>query len=532
MAPRAKVSRLVLLAGVLLASGCDGFFHDAAPPAPAELALTTAFSTAGPVLSPELAAAFDQTNRVGIRVVVVETGEVLVDEFQSVVPEEEGIRLQLRIDLPEPRVQVRVFVALFRDSQLLFEGNFVTELVQGQAAGGEVPLVPRPARLNVNGPTLLDRLQQSVQLEAELLMATGDPIPDAGFNWVALDPTVVAVNGAGVATSVSEGEGRVVAVSQGLADTLSIRVAATVASVEVTPPEAQVAPGEQAAFQAVVRDEGGSVLSRTVAWSTSNAAVASITQAGVATGSVPGEVQVRAAVGPVAGTAVLRVLPPPPSVTTGEATGVSANGATLQGTANPSGSPAEAWFEFGTSSTLATFESTARVSVGSGTSPVSFQEFVGSLEPETTVYFRAAAGNAGGEARGIIRSFTTPSLRPPFAPTGLNVEARVNSSESFLGFLLTWNDNSNNEDHFEVERQAWAENGYSLLQIVPANVSDAFDADQEEVDGFYYSQYRVRACNVAGCSNYSNIATGYYSPFEGGGYYREEAPRAGARGTP
>ncbi len=520
MVPRAKVSRLVLLAGALLASGCDGFFHDPAPPAPAELALTTAFSTDGPLLSPELAAAFDQTNRVGIRVVVVETGEVLVDEFQSVVPDEEGIRLQLRVDLPEPRVQVRVFVALFRDSQLLFEGNFVTELVQGQAAGGEVPLVPRPARLNVTGPTLLERLQQSVQLEAELLMATGDPIPDAGFTWVALDPSVVAVNGAGVATSVSEGEGRVVAVSQGLADTLAIRVAATVASVEVTPPEAEVAPGGQAAFQAVARDEGGSPLQRTVAWSTSNGAVASITQAGVASGLVPGEVQVRAAVGAVAGTALLRVLPPPPSVTTGEATGVTATGATLLGTANPSGSRTDAWFEFGTSSTLATFESTARVSVGSGTTPVSFQEFVGSLEPETTVYYRAAAGNSGGEARGAIRSFTTPSLRPPLAPTGLDVEARVNSSESFLGFLLTWNDNSNNEERFEVEKRFGGENQFSLLQVTPANISDAFDAD---VEVFEFYEYRVRACNVAGCSNYSNIASGYYDPF-GGGYYREGPP--------
>lgn len=533
MASRKWISRGVLLLAALTASGCDGFFHDAAPAAPAELALTTALSTTGPLPNPALAPVFDQTNRVRVRVIVEETGVVLADEVQSASPDTEGIRLQLRIDLPETRLRVRVEVELFRDSQLLFQGSFVTELVRGQAAGGEVPLTPRPAQLRISGPDRIEVLQQSVQLTAELLMATGDPIPDASFTWTPLDPSVVSVNSAGLATAVSEGQGRIVAVSQGLADTVTIAVQATVASVEVSPSLATVPPGGQATFQAVVRDQGGNPLVRTVTWSTSNPAVASITSAGVATAGLAGETQVRAAVGTVVGTAVLRVLPPVPSVTTGGTSGVTGSGANLMATINPSGSQTQAWFEFSTSETLATFESTTRLGIGSGTQPVSFQQFVGNLQPQTTVYYRAAAENAGGLGRGEILSFTTPVLQVPFAPSGLTMQAQTTSFGNFIGFLVSWNDNSNNEDRFELQRRQ-SENNFTLLQTLPASVAEAFDGDVEAsyCEGmfcFYEAEYRVRACNAAGCSPYSSSVWGYYDDFFGG-YFRENTPASGRSG--
>lgn len=528
MAPRMAASRLLLLLATMLAAGCDGFFHDPAPPQPAGLALTTAFSTGGPLLNPALAAAFDQTNRVRVRVTVEETGVVLVDEIQSVTPDDEGILLQLRIDLPADRLRVRVEVGLFRDSQLLFEGSFVTELVRGQAAGGEVPLVPRPAELEVSGPALIDRLQQSVQLSAELRMATGDVITDATFTWIALNPGIVSVNATtGLATALSEGQARVAAVSQGLADTLTINVQATVTSVTVAPATASVAPGGQVTFQATARDAGGSPLVRTVAWSTSNPAVATITQGGVATAGVAGTTQVRAAVGSVVGTAVLMVTPPAPAVTTGGTQGVSGSGATLLGTVNPSGSSAEAWFEFGTTASLSSFESTTRTAVGSGTQPVSFQQFVGNLQPQTTVYYRAAAENAGGLARGEIRSFTTPMVLPPLAPTDLRAEPRTASSESLLGFLLTWADNSADESRFELERESvYEETGFALVDLIPANQTDYFDPD---VQAFYLYRYRVRACNAAGCSRFSNVASLYYDGSQSG-YFGQGAPASGRSG--
>ena len=46
--------------------------------------------------------------------------------------------------------------------------------------------------------------------------------------------------------------------------------------------------------------------------------------------------------------------PPTPVVVTGSATGITNVGATLNGTVNPNGLATEAWFEWGTSPTLAT----------------------------------------------------------------------------------------------------------------------------------------------------------------------------------
>lgn len=498
-----------LAVAVLFLTGCDAFFHDGPAPGPVEMALTTAFAQGGPAASPQLAAAFDRTNRVAFRVEVEETGQVLVEESRPVTPDGEGIRLRFRVDLPSDRIRVRVAVTLLLDSQILFQGAFVTELVRGRPAQGEVPLVPRASRLEASGPGVIDGLARSVQLSARLLMATGDVIPGASFTWVSLDPGIVTVNSAtGLATSVSEGTARVVALSQGVADTLTIRVEAVVASVEVVPAVASVVPGGQATFQAVARDSGGRPLIRSFVWSVSNPAVAAITPQGVATGIVVGETQVQARVGTVTGTALLRVAPPPPTVTTGDALNVSSFEATLTGTVNPRGAPAEAWFEFGSSPTLTTFQSTVRVSAGTGNQPVPFSRLVGNLQPRTTVYYRIAAANSGGESRGSIRSFVTEDLTIPLTPSNLAVEPIVDPlTEVFFGYRLSWASNGGSPERFELERRIYFENNFTLLQIVSAPLTDAADLTASLGSQYYY---RVRACNAAGCSGYAGPVCAYY----------------------
>ncbi len=99
----------------------------------------------------------------------------------------------------------------------------------------------------------------------------------------------------------------------------------------------------------------------------------------------------------------------PPAVTTDPATAVAADSALLAGTADPNGSPTQAWFEWGTDPTLATFVTTTAQDVGSGGSAVPFVMAIRSLTPSTTYWYRAVASNAGGTTRGAILSFTTSS---------------------------------------------------------------------------------------------------------------------------
>src|SRR5207253_745424 len=80
--------------------------------------------------------------------------------------------------------------------------------------------------------------------------------------------------------------------------------------------------------------------------------------------------------------------------------------------ANPNGSSTSTWFEWGTSSTLASYSSTPTAQIGSGTTTISLSEDLSGLSPNTTYYFRIAASNSGETSRGSILSFTT---QPPVA---------------------------------------------------------------------------------------------------------------------
>lgn len=509
MSPRRRwipLSFLVLPA--LLLAGCSDLLHEGAGPAPVPLSVATAFAPAGPGLQAGLAEAFDRTNRVRVRVESEATGALLTEETLTVTPDAEGIRLRLNIDLgEEDRLRVLVSVVLLENDVVLFRGSFVTELVRGRPADGTVPLDPVPAQLVAGGPDRLTSLGETAQLSATLLMATGDPIPGATVTWTSLDQGVLEVSSSGVATAISEGTARVVARSQELSDTLTIQVAAVVTQVVVSPASASLQPGEQRLFVAQPRDARGNTLERSVDWSSSPTSVATVDGNGLVTAVAVGTAEIRAAVAGVVGTASVEVTAPAPAVETGAVAQVTPSSGEVTGTVNPLGFQTSAWFEFGSSETLSEFQRTVELSVGSGLEPVEFRQFIEDLPEESTVFYRIAARSVGGESRGEIRSFVTAANRPPRAPTGLRAQPFILSDESFGGFNLEWDVNSDNEDFFELERQASGENSFSLLAQPGPRENNFIDRFAEL--GFFYN-YRVRACNAAGCSSFSELFSVYY----------------------
>jgi hypothetical protein len=104
--------------------------------------------------------------------------------------------------------------------------------------------------------------------------------------------------------------------------------------------------------------------------------------------------------------------PPTPVVTTDNATGITNNGATLNGTVNPNGQATEAWFEWGTSPTLATFDNTTIQPFAAGTTVQAVTAPLTGLTFGTTYYFRLAASNASGVTKGAIGNFTTSTQIP------------------------------------------------------------------------------------------------------------------------
>jgi hypothetical protein len=108
--------------------------------------------------------------------------------------------------------------------------------------------------------------------------------------------------------------------------------------------------------------------------------------------------------------AVLSFLPGAvPTVTTLAATSIGASGATLNGNVNPNGLPTDAWFEWGTSPSLVTFNTSSAQALEAGTNPLSVTATLSGLSSGTTYYYRVAASNSTGSANGSIASFTTVS---------------------------------------------------------------------------------------------------------------------------
>jgi len=97
-----------------------------------------------------------------------------------------------------------------------------------------------------------------------------------------------------------------------------------------------------------------------------------------------------------------------PTATTNAATSVTATGATLNGTHNTRGLSGTVYFQYGTSSTLAT-STTVGSATATSSSATSKTQAITGLTPGTTYYFRIVAVTDGGTTYGSILNFTTPT---------------------------------------------------------------------------------------------------------------------------
>jgi hypothetical protein len=132
--------------------------------------------------------------------------------------------------------------------------------------------------------------------------------------------------------------------------------------------------------------------------------------------------------------------------------------------------------------------------IASGLSATTYTD--GSLQNGKTYFYVVTAVNAGGESPASTEASATPQ-GPPSAPGNLVATA---ASKSQIN--LSWRDNSNNENGFEVERST--DNiTFTQIAILGANVT-TYSSTGLLANKQYY--HRVRAYNAAGNSAYSNTA--------------------------
>lgn len=107
-------------------------------------------------------------------------------------------------------------------------------------------------------------------------------------------------------------------------------------------------------------------------------------------------------------------------------------------------------------------------------------------------------GNGVPSVAKIVRVGTSTS---PSAPSSLSVTTASNTQLN-----VRWNDNSNNEDGFKLERcQGLSCSSYSQIATVGANVTSYNDTGLSASTSY---RYRVRAYNSIGNSSYSSSASG------------------------
>jgi len=121
----------------------------------------------------------------------------------------------------------------------------------------------------------------------------------------------------------------------------------------------------------------------------------------------------------------------------------------------------------------------------------------GGLATSTQYTYRIRAFNLIGIS-GYSNSTTAKTFpAPPTAPANLNATA-----VSYNQVSLSWQDTSNAEDSFEIERKT-GNGDFTPISALGPNRSNYLDADVSEQTTY---AYRIRSANLGGSSGYSNEA--------------------------
>ena len=185
-----------------------------------------------------------------------------------------------------------------------------------------------------------------------------------------------------------------------------------------------------------------------------------------------------------------------PGATTGAASNVAWNAATVAGSVDPKGSATTRFFEYRPTGSTGAFSTTPAVDAGSGRGSVAASANLTGLQPSTEYTFRVVAQSAGGTTRGSDATFTTAEQPPPNPPASLGATA---ASPSQIN--LTWDDASNDETSFEIQRDTTSSFSSPATLTAGANAESLQSAGLDPNRTYHY---RVRARRGSAASAWSN----------------------------
>jgi uncharacterized protein YjdB len=165
----------------------------------------------------------------------------------------------------------------------------------GQSRTIAVTVAQRPiALVRITPPAANVITGQTLALQGEAIDGTGSVLPNRVLEWTSSDPAIASVNGTGLVTGVAVGQATVSATGEGKVGTAIVTVVpAPVVTISVAPNGGSLPAGSTLALTATPRDANGQALTgRTLQWSSSNDAIATISGSGLLTAISPGTVTI------------------------------------------------------------------------------------------------------------------------------------------------------------------------------------------------------------------------------------------------
>ena len=174
----------------------------------------------------------------------------------------------------------------------------VAASARGKDSFARLTITPAPvASVRLSAANHAMFIGDSVRLVAQTLDGAGNVL-GRPVTWSTSNAAVATVTGDGLVTAISAGGAIITAASEGRSGVASITVSpVAVASIDVSPNDNNVVVGQSTQLTAVLRDGTGTLLAdRLIAWSSSDASVATVTSQGVVTAVAPGSATITASV--------------------------------------------------------------------------------------------------------------------------------------------------------------------------------------------------------------------------------------------
>lgn len=185
----------------------------------------------------------------------------------------------------------------------------ITAASEGRTATLAATVILAPvASVTVSPSSATVARNQAQQLTATVRDSSGNALPGRTVVWTSSASAVAIVSATGLVSGVSPGTATITASSGGVSATAAITVPVPVASVTVSPSTLTLNAGQGQQLTATPRDGAGSALSgRVVTWTSSESAIASVSNTGLVTAIAGGAATITATVEGVSGTSAVTV---------------------------------------------------------------------------------------------------------------------------------------------------------------------------------------------------------------------------------